>query len=111
MTAYILTVGNEHTSNPKTVPGFGAFAEFLQAVDQTGLGAKRYDFILKWTPDGQPAGDAADAPVTQGRQRTTGFRAAVTSSTLVVRVMCGAFKTVSGSKSTSPAIAIIASTN
>ena len=46
-----------------------------------------------------------------GRHRIIGFRAAVTSSTLVVRVMCGAFSTVSGSVSTSLAIAIIASTN
>jgi len=46
-----------------------------------------------------------------GRQRTTGFRAAVTSSTFVVRVMWGALRTVSGSDSTSLAIAIIASTN
>ena len=46
-----------------------------------------------------------------GRQRTIGFLAAVTSSTFVVRVMCGALSTVSGSVSTSVAMAIIASTN
>jgi bla regulator protein blaR1 len=60
-------------SNPNGLPGFGGgprglnvgnatmveFAEFLQervldqpVVDQTGLGATRYDFTLKWTPDG-----------------------------------------------------------
>lgn len=34
-------------------------------VDQTGLGSKRYDFILKWTPDGAQSAAAAgnfDAP-------------------------------------------------
>lgn len=87
MSAYALTIGKlglkitEDTNNPNGLPGFGGggprglnvrnatmqeFAEFLQAnavdqpvVDQTGLGNKRYDFILKWTPDGAPA--AADA--------------------------------------------------
>ncbi len=48
------------------------FASVLQAgileqpvVDQTGLGDAKYDFILKWTPDGpQPptAADVLDAP-------------------------------------------------
>jgi uncharacterized protein (TIGR03435 family) len=57
------------------------FAGVLQAqvldrpvVDQTGFGAQRYNFILKWTPDGQPLqapgappnapppADPADAP-------------------------------------------------
>ena len=34
-------------------------------VDQTGLGAARYNFTLKWTPDAsqsQPGGMAAAAP-------------------------------------------------
>jgi len=34
-------------------------------VDQTGLGATRYDFILKWTPDGSqrpPGAPEATAP-------------------------------------------------
>jgi len=84
----------ENTSNPKGLPGFGGggprglrvgnatmaeFAGFLQSnvmdqpvVDQTGLGSKRYDFILKWTPDASqaapgrpeaaPAADTLDAP-------------------------------------------------
>jgi uncharacterized protein (TIGR03435 family) len=59
-------------SNPLNLPGFGGgprglnvrnatmaeFASMLQAnildqpvVDQTGFGATRYDFTLKWTPD------------------------------------------------------------
>jgi uncharacterized protein (TIGR03435 family) len=99
---YALTIGKlgikitEDTSNPNGLPGFGGggprglnvrnatmaeFCDFLQAnvldepvVDQTGLGTKRYNFILKWTPDGSqapagaarpegsPAADAADAP-------------------------------------------------
>ena len=42
-------------------------------------------------------------------QRKMGFRAAVTSSTRVVRVMCGAFSTVSGESSTSFAMEIMAS--
>lgn len=102
LSAYTLTIGKglkitENTSNPTGLPGFGGggprglnvrnatmaeFTEFLQAnvldqpvVDQTGLGKKRYDFILKWTPDGaqsplaggaRPEGgagaDNADAP-------------------------------------------------
>jgi uncharacterized protein (TIGR03435 family) len=75
----------EETSNPNGLPGFGGggtrglnvrnatmaeFAQFLQAnvldqpvVDLTGLGSKRYNFILKWTPDGPQGalGGAADA--------------------------------------------------
>jgi uncharacterized protein (TIGR03435 family) len=93
LSAYTLTLGKtglkitENTSNPTGLPGFGGggprglnvrnatmkeFADFLQAnvldqpvVDQTGLGSKRYDFILKWTPDGPQAAAAAgnvDAP-------------------------------------------------
>jgi len=83
-------------SNPLNLPGFGGgprglnvrnatmaeFASMLQAnildqpvVDQTGFGATRYDFSLKWTPDAaqlsqlggpglnaQPAVDNPDAP-------------------------------------------------
>src|SRR5579871_2103624 len=44
-------------------------------------------------------------------QRTMGLRAAVTSSTRLVRVRCGAFKTSSGFSSTSLAIEMSASTN
>lgn len=82
LSAYSLTLGKdlkitEDTTNPKGLPGFGGggprglnvrnatmkeFAEFLQAnvldqpvVDQTGLGDKRYNFVVKWTPDGSPA--------------------------------------------------------
>ena len=84
-------------NNPNGLPGFGGgprafnvrnstmaeWANVLQAnilelpvVDQTGLGAARYDFILKWTPDATqlsrlgpppggnapPAADDPDAP-------------------------------------------------
>jgi uncharacterized protein (TIGR03435 family) len=63
-------------NNPNGLPSFGGgprglnirnstieeFAGMLQArildkpvVDQTGFGAARYDFILKWTPDGPQA--------------------------------------------------------
>jgi uncharacterized protein (TIGR03435 family) len=92
LSAYALTIAKtgikieEETSNPNGLPGFGGggprglnvrnatmqeFCEFLQAnvldqpvVDQTGLGKKRFNFILKWTPEGSPAaGDAnIDAP-------------------------------------------------
>jgi uncharacterized protein (TIGR03435 family) len=82
--------------NPNGLPGFmgggvrglnvrnatmAEFASMLQAstldqpvVDQTGLGSARYNFILKWTPDGPqpqlggagpnapPPADNADAP-------------------------------------------------
>ncbi len=89
LTAYALSVGKlgikltEDTSNPKGLPGFGGggprglnvrnatmaeFAEFLQAnvldqpvVDETGLGDKRYDFVVKWTPDAAQA-SAMGAP-------------------------------------------------
>ncbi len=53
----------------------GELASFMQrtildrpVVDQTGLGNKRFDFILQWTPDSAHAGgvgnegDALDAP-------------------------------------------------
>ena len=90
MPAYILSAGksplkiSENTTSTLKVPGFGGggvgglrvgnatmqeLAEFLQAqtldkpvVDQTGLGDKRYDFVVKWTPDGAPPSDNADAP-------------------------------------------------
>jgi uncharacterized protein (TIGR03435 family) len=46
----------------------GDFARFLQrfvldrpAVDQTGIEGK-FDLVLKWTPDGAPAADAAAPP-------------------------------------------------
>ncbi len=95
LSAYVLTVGKsgikiaEETSNPNGLPGFGGggprglnvrnatmeeFAQFLQAnvldqpvVDQTGLGGKRFDFVLKWTPDGQQgAAGAAGAARPEG---------------------------------------------
>jgi uncharacterized protein (TIGR03435 family) len=65
---------SKNETNPNGLPGFGGggprglnvrnatmteFAHMLQAnvleqpvVDQSGLGNTRYDFILKWTPDG-----------------------------------------------------------
>jgi uncharacterized protein (TIGR03435 family) len=85
----------KNESNPNGLPGFGGgprglvvrnatmseFANMLQAnvverpvVDQSGLATSRYDFILKWTPDGPqtplgavgpnppPATDNVDAP-------------------------------------------------
>jgi uncharacterized protein (TIGR03435 family) len=102
LSVYAITVGKTGATitkadpNPLAVPGFAGggqrgmnvrnstmteFATILQAsvldrpvVDQTGFGITRYNFILKWTPDGQqlqaagaapnapPAGDPADAP-------------------------------------------------
>jgi len=97
LSAYALTITKmgikmeENTSNPNGLPGFGGggprglnvgnatmaeFAEFLQAnildqpvVDQTGLGSKRFNFVVKWTPDAsqsalggaRPEGGTADA--------------------------------------------------
>ena len=81
-------------SNPDGLPGFGGggprgmlvrnatmeeFGHVLQAnvlerpvVDQSGLGQKRWDFILKWTPDasqraamGVPQGDGGGAPAAE----------------------------------------------
>jgi len=77
----------KNDSNPNGLPGYGGggprgmvvrnstiaeWAAILQAnildqpvVDQTGLGANRYDFILKWTPDqaqAQIASPGAAAP-------------------------------------------------
>jgi uncharacterized protein (TIGR03435 family) len=93
--AYAVTVAKGgpklevNDSNPNGNPGYGGgpagmrvinstIAEFIgfvlndslsqPVVDQTGLGAKRYNFILKWTPDagsgapGPPPADNADAP-------------------------------------------------
>jgi len=88
MPAYAITIAKggakltENTSNPKGNPGYGGgpagtrvvnstIQEFIgfvlneqlemPVVDQTGLGAKRYDFILRWTADTLQAtnGDAA----------------------------------------------------
>jgi uncharacterized protein (TIGR03435 family) len=86
---YALTVANggpklaEDTSHPHELPAFfgggpqgrtvqnatmAEFASDLQGtvpdrpvVDQTGLGSKRYDFVLKWTPFA-PATNAAVTP-------------------------------------------------
>lgn len=100
LSVYALTVAKtgskltEDTNNPNGLPGFGRgpqglnvrnatmaeFADFMQAnimdlpvVDQTGLGSKRYDFVVKYTPDasmpggarpegGAAASDSLDAP-------------------------------------------------
>jgi uncharacterized protein (TIGR03435 family) len=87
MSAYALSVGKlgikmtEDTNNPNGLPGFGGggvrglnvrnatmeeFAQYLQAqvldqpvVDQTGLGSKRFDFVVKWTPDAWQTGMGA----------------------------------------------------
>ena len=96
---YALTVAKDgpkiaETGNPNGIPSFfgrgeregrnvknatmGEFASDLQGgavdrpvVDRTGLGSRRYDFILKWTPPDAPAmnggtdapsGDNLDAP-------------------------------------------------
>jgi uncharacterized protein (TIGR03435 family) len=88
--AYALTVARgglkvtEDTDNPDGLPTFlgggglqgrsvrnatmAQFAGDLQGrlgrpvVDQTGLGSKRYDFILKWTPDAPAMNGATGAP-------------------------------------------------
>ena len=103
LSAYAITIAKsgvkmtKDEDNPNGLPTFGVgprtmnirnstmaeFANILQAsileqpvVDQTGLGAARYDFILKWTPDAAqtsrfgpppggnapPAADDPDAP-------------------------------------------------
>lgn len=100
LSVYALTVARggpkltEDTDNPNGLPAFhgrggpqgrkvqnstmAEFATDLQGsmadrpvVDETGLGSKRYDFILKWTPDApamdrttraQAAADNPDAP-------------------------------------------------
>ena len=86
---------SKNESNPNGNPGYGGgpagmrvinstiaeFAGFVlnealeqPVVDQTGFGATRYDFVLKWTPDAaqtqpggpfagaRPAAESADAP-------------------------------------------------
>src|SRR3954463_14319639 len=55
--------------------------------------------------------DSALERLSYPTQRTIGFRAAVTSSTRLVRVVCGAPVSFSGSSSTSFAIEIMASMN
>jgi uncharacterized protein (TIGR03435 family) len=90
LSVYALTVAKggpkltEDTDKPNELPKFTGrgpqgrnvqnatmadFASDLQGtladrpvVDQTGLGAKRYDFILKWTPDGPAMNGATGAP-------------------------------------------------
>ena len=92
LSVYAIAIGKtgakiaKSEGNPYNLPGFGGgprglnvanatmaeFASMLQAnildqpvVDQTGLGAVRYNFTLKWTPDGsqpQLGGAATNAP-------------------------------------------------
>ena len=90
LSVYALTVSKggpkltEDTDNPNELPAFLArggsqgrrihnstmaeFATDLQGildrsvVDQTGLGSKRYDFILKWTPAAPSMNVATGAP-------------------------------------------------
>jgi uncharacterized protein (TIGR03435 family) len=91
LAAYALTVAKggpkltEDTDNPSGLPTFlgrggqqgrnvqnSTMAEFASdlrgslgdrpVVDQTGLGSKRYDFILKWTPDAPAMNGATGAP-------------------------------------------------
>ena len=66
--------------------------------------------IEKWQAYRQHDGEQEKGGFQAGFQRMIGLRAAVTSSTRLVRVKCGAVRTSSGSVSTSPATAIIAST-
>jgi uncharacterized protein (TIGR03435 family) len=93
---YAVTVAKEglkitrNDTNPDGNPGYGGgpgggmhvinstIAEFitfvlnddvvpLPVVDQTGLGAARYNFVLKWTPDpSQNGGQAPGAPPPEG---------------------------------------------
>ena len=87
--------------NPKGNPGYGGgpagmrvvnstIGEFIgfvlndslemPVVDQTGLGAARYDFVLKWTPDAfqsQPGGPAAGAPAAPNPDAPPGIFAAM----------------------------------
>ena len=91
LSVYALTVAKggpkltEDTDNPNGLPTFrgrggpegrnvqnSTMAEFASdlrgslgdrpVVDQTGLGSKRYDFILKWTPDAPAMNGATGAP-------------------------------------------------
>jgi len=103
LSVYAIMIGKngskltKNETNPNGLPGFGGggprglnvrnatmteFAHMLQAnildkpvVDQTGLGAARWDFVVKWTPDAStrptgapegptppPAADNPDAP-------------------------------------------------
>jgi bla regulator protein blaR1 len=91
LSVYALTLGKggpkltENTDNPNGLPTFrgsgglqgrnvlnstmAEFASDLQGrladrpvVDQTGLGSRRYDFILKWTPDAPAMNGATGAP-------------------------------------------------
>ncbi len=77
----------KNDSNPNGLPGFGGggprgmrvrnatmaeFASVLQAnvlerpvVDQSGLGATRYDFVIKWTPDAAQRAMSGAAPNAQ----------------------------------------------
>src|SRR5262245_1570524 len=95
----------------------------MQRVD---LGVRRLGEILvlvalnrlaeerKTNQENQRERDPQPAPVRSGYagfHRRTGLRAAVTSSTRLVRVPCGAFLTICGSVSISLAIEIMASMN
>lgn len=95
LSVYALTVAKggpkltEDTANPNGLPNFlgrggpqgrnvqnstmAEFASDLQGrladrpvVDQTGLGSKRYDFILKWTPDSPALNGPTGAPPAAG---------------------------------------------
>jgi uncharacterized protein (TIGR03435 family) len=89
LSVYVITVtktGAKLTKNESggALPGFGGggvrgmnvrnstiaeFASIMQAnaldqpvIDQTGLGTARWDFVLKWTPDGAQAQSPGAAP-------------------------------------------------
>ena len=95
--------------SPVAVPGFAGggqrgmnvrnatlaeFAGVLQAqvldrpvVDQSGFGLTRYNFILKWTPDGQQlqaAGRSAQCPTAGGPwRRASGYLHGVSATTRI----------------------------
>ena len=129
LSVYAITVAKtgikmtKDENNPNGLPGFGGggprgmnvrnstmseFANILQAnimeqpvVDQTGLGAARYDFILKWTPDAAqlsrlgpipgnaPAADDPDAPpdLFSAFERQLGLRLQSTKAPVDVLVL------------------------
>jgi uncharacterized protein (TIGR03435 family) len=99
------------SDNAGSLPGFGGgprgltvrnatiaeFGHMMQAnildrpvVDQTGFGTTRYDFSLKWTPDGpqaQPAADDAPPDLFAAFQQQLGLRLESTKAPVDVLVV------------------------
>src|SRR5690242_1306814 len=113
MAAHIRGVSQEHELEMRGMErldlGVLGLGQVVHVVALNRLVQKRQPHQNHGRQDEQEFQSAALLSVLAGFHRSTGRRAAVTSSTRLVRVLCGAWSTSCGSVSTSLAMEIMAS--